>query len=75
MSKLLTLLAENIFVVIGFALYAALVYYMFTKILNKHFGKNQTKDNDNSTASRKNFSKHVINHNKHAGNDFSNFSS
>ena len=39
MSHILTLIAENIFVIIGFALYGALVYYMFTRVLNRHFGK------------------------------------
>ena len=39
MAHLLTLLAENIFVVIGFALYTGFVYYMITRTLRKRFGK------------------------------------
>ena len=75
MSHILTLIAENIFVIIGFALYGALVYYMFTRVLNKLSDRKRTKSNAKGTASRKNFSKHVVGHSKYAGNDFSNLSS
>lgn len=75
MSHILTLITENIFVIIGFALYGALVYYMFTRVLNRHFGKKRPKSNAKDTASRKNFSKHVVGQSKFAGNDFSNLSS
>ena len=70
MTHVLIVLAENIFVVIGFALYGVLMYYIFTMILRKHFRKKKTRGG-NDSISRKNFSKHVIANNHAAGNDFS----
>lgn len=73
MAHLLTLLAENIFVVIGFALYTGFMYYMITRTLHKHFGKDygkKKKDNVEDTG-RKNFSRHVVSNNPLSGNDFS----
>lgn len=73
MAHLLTLIAENIFVVIAFALYGVLVYYMVSKALQKRYGKKHGKKNSKSdSSSRKNFSKHVVTANKLSGNDFSN---
>ena len=69
MTHVLTVLAENIFVVIGFALYGVLMYYIFTMILRKHFGREKNRGG-NDSISRKNFSKHVIGNGKASGNDF-----
>lgn len=68
----MTIIAENIFVVIAFALYGGLVYYMVSKALQKRYGKKRGKKKDkDDSASRKNFSKHVVTANKISGNDFS----
>lgn len=69
MTHVLTVLAENIFVVIGFALYGVLMYYIFTMILRKHFGRKKAR-RGNDSISRKNFSKHVIGNGQASGNDF-----
>jgi predicted LPLAT superfamily acyltransferase len=71
MAHLLTLLAENIFVVIGFALYTALVYYMITRTLRKRFGKDYGKKDEKKNTGRKNFARHVVSNNPVSGNDFS----
>jgi hypothetical protein len=52
MMKMLTLMTEDIFAILGFALYAGLVYYMIRKGFRKYFGKDRPK-----TDSRKNFSR------------------
>lgn len=39
MSNLLSMIAENIVIVIGFALYGVLVYYMVSKALRKYSKK------------------------------------
>lgn len=38
MSRFFTVLAENIFVVIGFAIYGLLVYYMVAKAIRRYTG-------------------------------------
>lgn len=74
MAHLLTLLAENIFVVIGFALYTGFVYYMITRTLRKRFGKDYDKKKkvNAENAGRRDFSRHVVSNNPISGNDFSN---
>ena len=73
MAHLLTLLAENIFAVIGFALYTGFVYYMISRTLRKRFGKDYKKKKKDSekSAGRRNFSKHVVSNDPVSGNDFS----
>jgi flavorubredoxin len=39
MTHIMTLIAENIFVIIGFASYGALVYYMVAKVISRYSGK------------------------------------
>ena len=40
MNRLFSLIAENIAVVLGFAIYGALVYYMVAKVISRYSGKN-----------------------------------
>lgn len=69
MAHILTLLAENIFAVIGFTLYCGLVYYMITRVLHKHFGRGKNRKKKGGTT-RKNYSRHVLPGSKMSGNDF-----
>ena len=39
MNRLFSLIAENIAVVLGFAIYGALVYYMVAKVISRYSGK------------------------------------
>ena len=73
MAHLLTVLAENIFVVIGFALYTGFVYYMITRTLRKRFGKDYAKKKkvNSENAGRRDFSRHVVSNSPISGNDFS----
>lgn len=39
MPKIFTLIMENIFVLIGFAIYGILLYYMVAKVIRRYSGK------------------------------------
>lgn len=39
MNRLFSLITENIAVVLGFAIYGALVYYMVAKVISRYSGK------------------------------------
>lgn len=44
MNRFFTLLAENILVVIGFAIYGVLVYYMVARAIRRYTGKKSRPD-------------------------------
>lgn len=43
MSSFFTLVAENIIVILGFALYGVLVYYMVAKAIRRYTGRNSSR--------------------------------
>ena len=42
MTRIVTIITENIFVVLGFALYCGLVYYMIARAIRRYTGRKST---------------------------------
>lgn len=54
MNRLFTLITENIFIVMGFAIYGVLVYYMIAKVLHRYTGRKSQRHAAKSAANASN---------------------
>lgn len=81
MSSILLIITENIFVILGFAIYAVLVYYILSRVMRGVEGKGRmngqpaapgTKKKDKTGADglRRDFSRNLGTSNVKAGRDF-----